>query len=100
MTEVSFDFTYFYDHNDNETCFRSDTARQSVSIMRYLEENGFPVPGTLLTKDGEAILETEAGGEKIIMHSNVKRSFLSRTEQRSGIFSCRPRSLKYTERIA
>ena len=27
----------------------SDTARQSASIMRYLEGNGFPVPKTILT---------------------------------------------------
>lgn len=36
-----------------------DTARQSVSIMRYLEGNGFPVPKTILTKNGETIFETE-----------------------------------------
>ena len=42
----------------------SDTARQSVSIMRYLEENGFPVPETILTKNGEAIFETEGDSEK------------------------------------
>ena len=42
----------------------SDTARQSVSIMRYLEENGFPVPKTILTKSGEAVFETENEGEK------------------------------------
>ena len=41
-----------------------DTARQSVSIMRYLEEKGFPVPKTILTKEGDAIIETECGGEK------------------------------------
>ncbi|MCR4677376.1 MAG: phosphotransferase [Lachnospiraceae bacterium] len=40
------------------------TARQSVSIMRYLEENGFPVPKTILTKNGETIVETEIGDEK------------------------------------
>ncbi len=43
------------------------TARQSVSIMRYLEENGFPVPKTILTKNGETIFETEADGEKILI---------------------------------
>jgi len=42
----------------------SDTAKQSVSIMRYLEENGFPVPKTILTKSGEAVFEKEAEGEK------------------------------------
>jgi len=42
----------------------SDTARQSVSIMRYLEGNGFPVPKTILTKNGEAIFEKEDDGEK------------------------------------
>jgi Ser/Thr protein kinase RdoA (MazF antagonist) len=44
------------------------TARQSVSIMRYLEENGFPVPRTIPTRDGAAALETAAeGGEKLIV---------------------------------
>ncbi len=42
----------------------SDTARQSVSIMRYLERNGFPVPKMILTKSGDAIFETESDGEK------------------------------------
>ena len=42
----------------------SETARQSVSIMKYLGENGFPVPQIILTKSGEAILETDADGEK------------------------------------
>lgn len=42
----------------------SDTARQSVAIMRYLEEKDFPVPKTILTKSGESIFETEANGEK------------------------------------
>lgn len=42
----------------------SDTARQSVAIMRYLEEKDFPVSKTILTKSGESIFETEANGEK------------------------------------
>ena len=42
----------------------SDTARQSVSSMRYLEGNGFPVPKTIMTKSGEAVFETEVEGEK------------------------------------
>ena len=42
----------------------SDTVRQSVAIMRYLEEKDFPVPKTILTKSGESIFETEANGEK------------------------------------
>ena len=42
----------------------SDTARQSASIMRYLEENGFPVPKTILTNSVEAFFETEIDGEK------------------------------------
>lgn len=42
----------------------SDTARQSVAIMRYLEEKDFPVPKTILTKSGESIFETEANSEK------------------------------------
>ena len=45
----------------------SDTARQSVSIMRYLEGNGFPVPETMLTKSGEAYFETETEGEKSLI---------------------------------
>ena len=45
----------------------SDTARQSASIMRYLEENGFPVPKTILTNSGDTIFETEADGEKILI---------------------------------
>ena len=40
------------------------TAKQSVSIMRYLEGNGFPVSKTILTKSGDAIFETESDGEK------------------------------------
>ncbi len=54
----------------------SDTARQSVSIMRYLEENGFPVS------------------------SAAKKFFLFHTGSRSGIFSYRPQSLRYTVWIA
>ena len=42
----------------------SKTARQSVSIMRYLDGNGFPVPKTILTKSEDAIFETEVEGEK------------------------------------
>ena len=34
-----------------------DTAKQSVMITRYLEEKGFPVPKTILTKTGQAIVE-------------------------------------------
>jgi Putative homoserine kinase type II (protein kinase fold) len=45
----------------------SDTARQSVYIMRYLEGNEFPVPKTILTKSGEAFFETEFGGEKRLL---------------------------------
>ena len=40
------------------------TVRQSVSIMRYLEENGFPVPKTILTKSGESFFDTDFSGEK------------------------------------
>lgn len=42
----------------------SDTARQSVAVMRYLEENGFPVPKTILTKAGDAIFETTVDDEE------------------------------------
>ena len=45
----------------------SDTARQSAAIMRYLEENGFPVPKMILTNSGKTIFETEADGEKILI---------------------------------
>ena len=41
-----------------------DTAKQSVSIMRYLEANDFPVPKTLLTKDGETAFEAIVDGEE------------------------------------
>ena len=33
------------------------TAKQSVLVTRYLEGNGFPVPKTILTQTGEAIVE-------------------------------------------
>ena len=42
----------------------SDTAKQSVSVMRYLEERDYPVPKTILTKSGDAIFETVENGEK------------------------------------
>ena len=41
----------------------SDTARQSVAVMRYLEENDFSVPKTILTKSGDALFETVEDGE-------------------------------------
>ena len=34
-----------------------DTVKQSVMITQYLEEKGFPVPKTILTKVGQAIVE-------------------------------------------
>ena len=45
----------------------ADTAKQSVSIMRYLEGKSFPVPKTILTKNGKAIFESEADGEKSLI---------------------------------
>ena len=33
------------------------TARQSVLVTQYLEEKGFPVPKTFLTKNGETFIE-------------------------------------------
>ncbi len=39
------------------------TAKQSVLVTRYLEGNGFPVPKTILTKSGEAIVEVS--GSKV-----------------------------------
>ena len=41
-----------------------NTARQSVSIMRYLEEKGFLVPKLILTKSKDTVFETETEGEK------------------------------------
>ena len=41
----------------------AETVRSSVRIMRYLEENGFPVPGTLLTQAGEALHTGFVNGE-------------------------------------
>ncbi len=41
----------------------ASTARLSVSVMRFLEGGGFPVPKTLLTNAGEAIPEANGGGE-------------------------------------
>ena len=43
------------------------TARQSVSLMRYLELQNFPVPKTILTRSGEALLEVSADGEKHLL---------------------------------
>ena len=41
-----------------------DTARQSVSVMAYLAENGFPVPALILTRNGDAAFETASGDGK------------------------------------
>ena len=38
-----------------------ETAKQSVLVTRYLEESGFPVPKTILTKSGEAIVAASDG---------------------------------------
>ena len=48
------------------SAFRN-TARQSISIMRYLEENNFPVPGIILTKDGNTACETTVDGEETLI---------------------------------
>lgn len=46
----------------------ADTANQSVSVMRFLENNDFPVPKTYLTQSGEALLNTSIDGEdKLIL---------------------------------
>lgn len=46
----------------------STTAYQSVSVMRFLESNGFPVPKTFLTKSGEPLLKVSTDGdEKLIL---------------------------------
>lgn len=45
-----------------------NTARQSVSIMRYLEENAFPVPKIIMTRDGKAVFEAlDKSGETLIV---------------------------------
>ena len=41
----------------------AETARQSVSVMRFLEKRGFPVPKTVLTPDGSALPEIRTDGE-------------------------------------
>ena len=41
-----------------------NTARQSVSIMRDLEEKAFPVPRIILTGDGRAVFESLVDGEE------------------------------------
>ena len=41
-----------------------DTAKQSLSIMRYLAANDFPVPKIVLTESGVAFSEAEDDGEK------------------------------------
>lgn len=43
------------------------TARQSVAIIRYLEAHDFPVPRTIMTKDGQPMLETDFDGQKAIL---------------------------------
>ena len=44
-----------------------DTAKQSVLITRFLEESGFPVPKTILTESGEAIVELQADKEACLI---------------------------------
>ena len=41
-----------------------NTARQSVSVLRYLNEKGFPAPALILTRDGAEAYETGADGEE------------------------------------
>lgn len=43
------------------------TARQSIAIMRYLENQDFPVPQTVLTKDGLPMLEAELDGQNVML---------------------------------
>ena len=40
-----------------------DTAKQSVSVMRYLKAGGFPVPGVIPANNGEPVFETVSDGE-------------------------------------
>ena len=40
------------------------TAERSVSVMRYLEQNGFPVPRTVLASGGEAFVKASLEGEE------------------------------------
>ena len=50
------------------------TARQSVSIMRFLEEWGFPVPQTVLTRSGEAMTElpTDDGNRLVTVQAFIE----------------------------
>ena len=45
----------------------SKTARKSVDIMVYLESHGFPVPSTILTRSGEALLEITINGSQFLI---------------------------------
>ncbi|MBO7405239.1 MAG: phosphotransferase [Clostridia bacterium] len=43
------------------------TARRSAAVMRFLEEKGFPVPRTHLTRSGEAMTELPIdGGRRLV----------------------------------
>jgi Ser/Thr protein kinase RdoA (MazF antagonist) len=44
-----------------------DTAKQSLSILLYLEERGFPSPRIILTKNGFPYIEVEETGGKTIV---------------------------------
>ena len=82
-----------------------------ITLVKHLEENGFPVPQIILTKSGEAILETEANGEKklivlirsffrdiwVTICSVAKKYCLFQIGLRSGIFNCKPQSLRFME---
>ena len=45
----------------------SDNARKTIDVIRYLEENGFPVPKTIMNKDGEPIQAIFSDGEEKLM---------------------------------
>lgn len=44
-----------------------DTAKQSLGILRYLEEKDFPAPRVVLTKDGSPYLEVEEPDFKVLL---------------------------------
>lgn len=62
--------TYTFEHAGRKYFLKvmkdafAHTARQSSAVMRYLEERGFPVPKTILAKDGRTMVEAELNGQR------------------------------------
>ncbi len=49
-----------------------NTAKQSVLITRFLEENSFPVPKTILTKASEAIVEVSDDEPLVLLQEFIE----------------------------